>query len=177
MNFTQSEQYEATLNGHLGRPFDYPVLEQSDLLLFYIQRNHNTNTVVYETNLLPGGLINLEDPIHIYWIKFEKSGAHVIQELNYIQKKLAYGYESKVINNDLIEFSFVSYDKMKLYLRKEENGNFNVATSIDGEMSIIDYIYIYAEDLGVFPQVKYAEFFGKQINTFKSIYKRLYLQQ
>jgi len=34
-------------------------------------------------------------------------------------------------------------------------------------------IYIYAEDLGVFPLVKFAEFFGKNAVTGDKYYKKL----
>ena len=145
--------------------------------MFYIQRNQNTNTVVYDVNLGEKDIININEPILINWIKFDRHGNQETQELNYIQKKLAYGYTFNVISNDLIEFSFVSYEKMKFYLFKSLGKSFKVAAILDGVNTIIDRIYIYAEDLGVFPQVKYAEFFGRNQMTNKATYKKLFLQK
>jgi hypothetical protein len=176
MFFTQTEQYETLVIGQYGRPEDYPDIEAYDQLLFYIQRNQNRNTVVYEANCVYNGLLDLNDPISINWIKFMDNGEEEIQPLNYIQKKLAYGYNFKVISNDLIEFCFVSYSEMKFYLSKNKNGGFHVSTTLDGIMSIIERIYIYAEDMGIFPQVKFAEFFGRCATTNKSTYKKLFLQ-
>ena len=176
MFFTQTEQYETIVSGQHGRPEEYPDIEAYDHLLFYIQRNQNRNTVVYEANCLYNGLLDLNDPISIKWIKFLENGDEEIQPLNFIQKKLAYGYDFKVISHDLIEFCFVSYSGMKFYLSKNKKGAFQVSTSLDGVKSIIDRIYIYAEDMGIFPQVKFAEFFGRCLVTNEGIYKKLFLQ-
>lgn len=176
MFFTQTEQYESLVTGQYGRPEDYPDIDGFDHLLFYIQRNQNRNTVVYESNILHSGLIDLNDPISVNWIKFTEKGDQEIQPLNYIQKKLAYGYNFKVISNDLIEFCFVSYSGMKFYLSKNKKGNFQVSAALDGIMSVIDRIYIYAEDMGIFPQVKFAEFFGRCQNNNNRVYKKLFLQ-
>ncbi len=176
MFFTQTEQYETLVKGQYGRPDDYPDIDGYEHLLFYIQRNQNQNTVVYEPNFKLGGLLDLNEPMTINWIKFEDNGDQEIQPLNYIQKKLAYGYNFRVISNDLIEFCFVSYTSMKFYLAKNKKGRYQVSATIEGVLSIIDNIYIYAEDMGIFPQVKFAEFFGRCQSTNKNIYKKLYLQ-
>lgn len=176
MFFTQTEQYETIVTGQYGRPEEYPDIEAYDHLLFYIQRNQNKNTVVYEANCLYNGLLDLNDPISIKWIKFLENDEEEIQPLNYIQKKLAYGYHFKVISNDLIEFCFVSYSGMKFYLSRNKRGVFQVSTVLDGIMSVIDRIYIYAEDMGIFPQVKFAEFFGRCQVSNEITYKKLFLQ-
>ena len=176
MFFTQTEQYETLVKGQYGRPENYPDIEKYDNLLFYIQRNQNSNTVVYEANYLNNNLINFNDPISIKWIKFLDNNEQEIQPLNYIQQKLAYGYNFKVISADLIEFCFVSYSEMKFYLSKNKNGSFKVSTYLEGVLATLDSIYIYAEDMGIFPQVKFAEFFGRCQKTNSEIYHKLFLQ-
>lgn len=161
MFFVQSEQNISVTKGQEGRPDNYPLIDDYNELLFYIQRNQNINTVIYEVNTLPCGMINLNDPIKISWMFFEGNRQQKVEKLNLIQKKLAYGYHHKVINNDLIEFQFVSYDDMTFYLAKNAAERFRVFTKFSGEYIEIDHIYIYAEDFGVFPQVKFVEFFGK----------------
>ncbi len=175
MFFTQSEQYSSIVYGQEGRPSDYPVIDTYPELLFYIQRNQNINTVIYELNLLPGGILNLNDPINISWVYFSETGEKTIQEINYIQKKLAYGYNFRAISHDLIEFKFVSYDQMTFYLAKDHQNRFRVFTRFESENIEVSFIYIYAEDLGVFPQVKFAEFYGKNSVTHLPFYEKLIL--
>lgn len=176
MFYTQSEQYHLIDSGQSGRPDNYPVLDDYPELLFYIQRNQNLNTVIYEINMHAGGLLNLNEPIKVSWINFEKDGSQVVNELNYIQKKLAYGYQFKVISNDLISFKFVSYDSLTFYLAKNNCGRFRVFAHFENINIEIKMIYIYAEDFGVFPQVKFAEFFGSNTLDDQKFYKKLLLQ-
>lgn len=50
---------------------------------------------------------------------------------------------------------------MTFYLAKNAAERFRVFTKFSGEYIEIDHIYIYAEDFGVFPQVKFVEFLEK----------------
>ena len=173
MFYTQSEQNITLHKGEEGRPKDYPTLDDYGELLFYIQRNQNINTVVYEVNLLPGGILNLNDPISIYWVYYNEKEEKTIQPLNYIQKKLAYGYHHSVISSELVEFRFVSYDQMIFYLGKDKQGRFKVFTRFEDTNVEISMMYIFAEDLGVFPQVKFVEFFGKESTSSDIFYQKL----
>src|ERR1700753_4000546 len=65
----------------------FPVPADNVSRLFYVQRNPNTNTIIYELNNKDGHL-DTENPIHVYWIKYADKGQ--LEELNYIQRKLAY---------------------------------------------------------------------------------------
>ncbi|MBK9256502.1 MAG: DUF4833 domain-containing protein [Saprospiraceae bacterium] len=177
MILNQLEKEVPLSQGEAGRPAHYPNPEMYPNRLFYIQRNHNTNAVIYEANLLSGGLLNLNEPIKVNWIQFDQdTGKESIQELNHIQKKLAYGYHFKIISNDLIQFEFVSYGEMKLYLVKSEKGTFEVVTKILDRTAKLTNIYVYAEDLGVFPQVKFAELYGIDQHSNDKLYQKLLLQ-
>lgn len=132
----------------LGRPDCYPTPLEDDLL-FYIQRNNNTNTVVYTINRLKNHDINLSEPIKVFWIRFEDGDER--RELNYIQKEIAYGYKSEVINNELIKFQFVSHKKY-FYLVKKEN-RYTVVTYFDEQPFELEYAYVHVENFGAFPTV------------------------
>jgi hypothetical protein len=161
---------------NFGRPKDYPVIDDDDHLLFYIQRNQNYNTVIYEVNLQYGNLLNLSQPISIHWLNIDENGFQEKRELNYIQKKMAFGYTFNIITNELIEFRFVSYDNMKFYLAKNEQGRYRVYSEINNHLIEINSLFIYAEDFGVFPQVKFVEFYGKKSATGDIFYKKLNLE-
>ncbi len=76
----------------------FPTPTGIENLLFYIQRDPNTNTIVYTLNLDEHGQINHSSPIHPFWIRYPEGGAK--KELNFIQRKFAYGINSKKLGTD-----------------------------------------------------------------------------
>lgn len=140
-----------------GLPVSYPIPQVNDML-FYIQRNQNTNTVVYQINYGPDKLINLNQPMTVYWIKYTQHGK--IENLNFIQNKLAYGYEHDVISGDLIQFTFVSHPKTFYIVFDEKTGRHVVKTTFGKEMANLSNIYVYAEEYGAFPVVKFVDVYG-----------------
>lgn len=160
-------------DGYHGLPNDYPVPPINDNSLFYIQRNQNKNTVVYEINRCLDRTPNATFPLHVFWIKYNEGGEQ--KELDFIQNKLAYGYESKVIDRNTFEFNFVSYPALKLFLGKDKQESYRAFCNIDGQMSVLSNIYVYAEELGVFPDPKYIELFGKELNGSGSRYEKIFL--
>lgn len=166
----QKDEYQ--YQGSSGLPDHYPRPPQTDKLLFYIQRNHNFNTVIYEANFLSNGTyIDKDHPMHAYWIKYTAGGE--IEDLNYYQNKMAYGYTSQPINSDTFSFNFVSYEDLKLYIARNKKGHFQAFCHINQEMSVLKNIYVYAEALGVFPNVKFIELFGTQLETDLKVYQRI----
>ncbi len=161
-----------SLYGEHGLPETYPV-PQIDGLLFYIQRNLNQNTVVYVINQSKDGFLNEERPMDVYWVNYNEGGE--AKSLNQIQNKLAFGYNSEKINNTSCRFHMVSYEQQQFYIGKNSNDNYKVHTKLNGRMSLISNIYVYAEDFGVFPQVKYIEFYGQDLITKLPTYSKVLL--
>ncbi len=157
--------------GQSGLPEDYPTPEKTDKLLFYIQRNQNKNTVVYNLNRNCDGCINQEFPMEVSWINYSDGGER--KNLNYYQNKLAYGYKSERINSNTFEFHFVSYEKLRFFIAQGEDKNYNVHLAINDEMSVLNNIYVYAEEFGVFPQVKFIEMFGRNLSNGNPVYQRI----
>ena len=56
--FESINEIRTLTQGEYGLPEHYPTPPRSDNLLFYIQRNHNMNTVVYEINKHMDGRVN-----------------------------------------------------------------------------------------------------------------------
>jgi hypothetical protein len=151
----------------------YPVPAKSDNLLFYVQRNYNTNTIVYCLNILPNGKINKIEPIHPYWINFENRAKK--EELTYMQKNYAYGLESKVTNSDNFIINFVSYKKRYIYLMKSVRDNsYKAYIFINGVYSELRRIFVKI-DGGTFwvPIVKYIELYGIDNKTGKDVYEKI----
>ncbi len=158
--------------GSSGRPSWYPSPPADDDLLFFIQRNQNTDTIVYRVNRTIGGLIQEHIPMEAYWIRYTAGGIRC--ELNEIQNKLAFGYESMSISKELFTFQFVSYKEITFYIsRAEGSDKFRALYQYDDKTIKLDNIYVYADEMGVFPVVKYIELFGRDDDTGESHYRKI----
>ena len=164
------------LPGEAGLPRHYPVPCETENLLFYIQRNQNENTVIYELNRDNNGLIHLDLPMVASWIQYSWGGQK--KELNYIQSKLAYGYNSIEINRDLIQFNFVSYEKLLFFISKnEKTDRYMVSCKINNELAQLKNIYVYAHEMGVFPDVKFIELYGQNLENNIPVYEKIAIEQ
>lgn len=145
--------------GSSGRPSWYPTPPQDRDLLFYIQRNQNPDTIVYRVHRSSGGLIHKHIPMEAYWIRYSEGGIRC--ELTEIQSRLAYGYESSLITSELYSFQFVSYQELTFYIATCDNKeDYKVVYQYEDTNVVLDHIYVYADELGVFPVVKYIELYG-----------------
>ncbi|MEE9374309.1 MAG: DUF4833 domain-containing protein [Saprospiraceae bacterium] len=164
------------LPGEAGLPRHYPVPPEKDDLLFYIQRNQNENTVIYELNRNQSGLLNLDLPMVASWIQYSWGGKK--KDLNYIQSKLAYGYSSQEISSELVQFNFVSYQELKFYIVKNANSDqYMVTFKFNNKQTRLKNIYVYAHELGVFPDVKYIELYGEDLHTNLPVYQKIFIEK
>lgn len=145
------------INGLKGLPEDYPTPEVNDML-FYIQRNQNKNTVIYKVNRGCNNCVSLDNPIDIFWIRYQHNGG--TSPINDIQKKLAYGIDHQIINNDTILINLVSYPQYKIYITSKNDNTYEAVSKINGTYSILSNVYVFAEENGAFPIVKYLELYG-----------------
>ncbi|PZF73917.1 DUF4833 domain-containing protein [Taibaiella soli] len=150
----------------------FPVPKNIKDMMFYVQRTPNTNTIVYQLNYKDGGVIDKDDPIHIFWIRYQEHGEH--KELNYIQRKFAYGLKVDDLGNNKWKLRFVSYDKHPMYLVLAENGKYYVFTQINGKRAVLNRIYLKI-DGGSFwkPNVLYIELKGTDAETGKEAIERI----
>lgn len=139
--------------------------------LFYLQRTSNTNTIVCELNLVKG-VLNAEDPVHVFWLRYTDGGQK--EELNYIQRKFAYGIKATLVERDKYELHFVSYKKYKMYLMRGNNNKFNVYGTINKKEAILNRIFIKISG-GSFwtPNVEYVEIKGIDPGTGKEVVERM----
>nr|WP_245402664.1 DUF4833 domain-containing protein [Pontibacter sp. E15-1] len=145
-----------------------PVPKGIKELLFYVQRDPNPNTVVYELNRTAQGALNEAEPIYPFWIRYADGGER--KELNYIQRKFAYGLNTKKLGKDHYEVKFVSYGKLPLYLRKTADGKYRVYTTLNKKEVILDRVFVRIEG-GTFwvPNVLYVELSGHDAATGKAV--------
>ena len=152
----------------------FPVPSNQNNMVFYVQRNHNINTIVYEINYNDDHTINENEPIHEYWIRYADDGG--IKELSYLQKHYAYGIESKLVDKEkkIFKLNFVSYKDRDIYLKQSPADNkYHAYININGKLSLLNKVFIQIEG-GSFwvPHVKYVEISGQDISSKKAIIER-----
>lgn len=155
----------------LKRPLPYPVPPLTSGRLFYVQRTPNANTIVYDINIGNNGKPDPEAPVKVYWIKYAERGQR--EELNYIQRKFAYGINAKPLNNGAYDIRFVSYKKFPLTLMKASDGKYHIFAFISQKPAILDHIFVKIEG-GTFwfPNVQYVEVKGTDPKTGREMVER-----
>lgn len=151
----------------------FPVPQKLDNLMFYIQRDPNTNTICYTLNYDSNSTINEKDPINVFWIRYPEGGQR--KDLNYIQRKFAYGITSKKVGTDKFDLRSVAYNKLPLMLKKDRKDKFHVYTTINQIECIVERIFIRIDGGSLWsPNVLFIELKGtdpltgqKHIQRFK----------
>ncbi|RXF69457.1 DUF4833 domain-containing protein [Arcticibacter tournemirensis] len=140
--------------------------------LFYLQRDPNANTIICQLNTDAEGQVDKDNPVNVFWIRYAEKGQK--SELNFIQRKFAYGINSKPLGNGKYELKFVSYGKLPLYLMKDKNNRYRVYTTVAKREIILDRIFVRIEG-GTFwvPNVKYVELKGVDATTGEDVAQRI----
>ncbi|MBF4515858.1 DUF4833 domain-containing protein [Flavobacterium sp. ANB] len=156
-------------------PLHFPTPKNIDNMVFYIQRDPNINTAIYAVNYQENGKINISNPIKAYWIRYAEKGEK--KDFSYIQRKFAYGIESKTVNNEEFELQFVSYKNLSLTLKKiDSDQKYHVFVSVNQKKIQVEKIFVRIEG-GSFwlPNVKYVEVTGIDASSNKTITERMLL--
>ena len=142
--------------------------------LFYLQRDPNTNTVVYQLNVNDAGQLDEDEPINIFWLRYQDEQGRR-KPLNFIQRRFAYGVTSKKLAPNKYELKFAAYGKVPLYLMKAGPDNaFHVFITVANTQIQLERVYLRIEG-GTFwvPNVKYIELQGLNTATHAPVSKRL----
>ena len=141
--------------------------------LFYLQRDPNTNTVIYQLNVDRAGKLDEDEPVNIFWIRYDEHGER--KDLNFIQRKFAYGLTAEKLAVDKYELKFAAYNKVRFYLlRSPVDKAFHVYTTIGGKQIQLERVFLRIEG-GTFwvPNVKYIEFKGLNTATREPVVERV----
>ena len=130
--------------------------------LFYLQRDPDANTVIYQLNTKNGRIDNNE-PVSAFWIKYAEQGQ--VAQLTALQRKLAYGLQSRELEKGKFELRFVSYHKLPLYLVTSAKNNY-VYAHIQQRQLILNRIFVRVKSGSLnLPKVVYIELNGKDAET------------
>ena len=144
---------------------NYPVPPRTDKTLFYLQRTHNRNTIMYESNQLPSGNLNPDEPVAIHWIRYEEGGNRA--ELSFVQRR-AFGLSFAPVkgNDDTYILKFNNLKSRIVFLLK--NGeHYRAFTTINKESAEMLSVYIQSStnSLGIPLSVEYVELRGISVKT------------
>ncbi len=155
----------------LKSPVNYPKPPATAERMFYVQRTPNANTIVYDLNLDSKGVPDADEPVRVYWIKYAERGQK--EDLNFIQRKFAYGLNFKPLNNGGYDIRFVSYKKFPLALLKGTDGKYHIFAFISHKQAILKSIFVMV-DGGSFwiPNILYVEIKGTDPGTGREMVER-----
>ena len=154
-------------------PGDYPVPPQTDKSLFFMQGNMNKNTIVYDLQLDGDGRLNKKSPIDVYWMRYQENPNNPFKrKITWFQQSFVFGY--KVIEEkDKFVVHLVSYKERKIYLKKNNKGQFEAFTAINGKNSYLTNLYVYADHSGLWPDIKYVDIFGIDPDNGAAVYEQI----
>ncbi len=159
---------------HQGQPMlTFPVPTGVPNQLFYLQRDPNTNTVIYQLNVNRAGQPDEDEPVKVFWIRYAEQGER--KDLNFIQRKFAYGLTAKKVSTDKYALKFAAYDKVPFTLMKWSVDNaFHVFATVANKQIVLNRVYLRIEG-GTFwvPNVRYIELKGWNAATRQPVVERL----
>lgn len=150
---------------------DFPAPPYTKKSLFYIYRNLNNHSVVYEINKLANGSIDTENPFKIYWNRVGEK--HRYRELNYMERTFAYGLKFDPLKNGKVHAAFVARKDYAIDAYIDEKGQATALMKIDNKMSKLVKIFVQVAEDGWWPKIAYVEFFGTDIKTNLPTYEKL----
>lgn len=159
------------LGGILGGfTSDLPVPPDAPERLFYIQRSNNAHTVIYDANWLPGSrTFHSKEPVKVYWIRYADRGQ--VEELTYLQRTMAYGVETKPIQ-DGYELWIAAFKKRSIRVLAGHSRPLAI-TRIAGKDCRLKRIFVQLVDnTCLIPKVAYVELFGSDMETGRPAYER-----
>lgn len=150
---------------------DFPVPPRTKNSLFYIYRNLNDNSVVYEINKTGNGSLDPADPFKIYWNRVGEKQKY--RELNYMERTFAYGLKSDPVANNKVHAAFVAKKGYAIDVYIDETGQATALMKIDNKLSKLVKIFVHVSEEGWWPKVAYVEFFGTDFKTDQATYEKL----
>jgi hypothetical protein len=142
-------------------------------VMFYIQKNTNPNTIVYALKLGADGKINPDDPMEVFWRRYQEDGAR--KKLAWLEKTFAFDFKIKAIDGkeNTYVFSLIAMKNKKLYVTQTKSGKPNVFMKIAGKTARLERIYVMVDDSNMIQRVNSMELFGRDYKTGKLVYEKI----
>ncbi len=147
-----------------GRPGYFPIPPKKENSLFFIQRNKNENTIVYDANMQSNGEFKKNKPIDTYWLRYTSTGYR--KELGWLERTFAYGYSSKKDKNGNGRWiELAAYDERKIHLKKSTDDKPIATITCNGKECKLDYIYVFVDESSTWPRVIHVDIHGVEVDS------------
>ena len=156
----------------VDRPADFPTPPKNENSLFFIQRNRNENTIVYDANPSGNGEYNQSKPIDVYWLRYTSTGHR--KDLSWLERTFAYGYSCKK-NKNSNEFwvELTAYDERRIHLKRTNEGKPIATITCNGKECRLDYLYVFADESGSWPKVIHVDIHATDLTSGKKEKERI----
>lgn len=138
--------------------------------LFHISRSVNRNLVCYDVNQ-KNNVLDTKNPIHVYWHNRTDNPGHE-NELSYIQRKMAYGYNILSKGENDVEVKLTAYKKRSMKVCRHK-GKWISMITINGKPSQLSEIQVKTKE-GNPLNVLYVTLIGKAIADGTPQQERIY---
>lgn len=144
--------------------------------LFYLQRDPNTNTIIYSLNLEDGQIVK-NNPVNIHWIRYAEGGQR--SDLSFVQRKMAYGVHHTRVSDKEYDIRIQAYKDLPIRVKyNKEQEKYQAFTEIENKEVILERIFVRITGGSIFnPNVKYIEVCGYDPISDSKINHRFFPQQ
>eukprot|EP01103_Thecamoeba_quadrilineata_P010729 TRINITY_DN2398_c0_g1_i1.p1 TRINITY_DN2398_c0_g1~~TRINITY_DN2398_c0_g1_i1.p1 ORF type:complete len:209 (+),score=37.30 TRINITY_DN2398_c0_g1_i1:51-677(+) len=178
-NKKMSGEYKCTTDSKNPQTRLWPdCLPKNDHRLFIIERSKNANLVVYDAKYNHKGELDPANPVDVYWQDYAVSSCPPREDLGWMEKKMAYGYDFEKGNSpneffiSLKALSGKNLRKGRLFV--DENKLPQAMFVISGKEARILKIYVSStETMGFIPTVNYVDIYGFDPVSKQDVYERL----
>lgn len=151
-----------------------PKPKESDNLLFYLQRNKNTNTVIYEAKVDGTGRLQSDLPVNAYWMDYEL-GENAKSDLSFFERTAVYGVdveETKDGNGSYL-MRLKAFKDRAVTVARNKVGRYEGLMQINGRRAVLKRIFIEAKEGLLTPTVVHIDLFGIDPVTGESVFERI----
>ncbi|HWK98667.1 MAG TPA: DUF4833 domain-containing protein [Parapedobacter sp.] len=140
--------------------------------LFYLQRDPDDNTVIYQLNIVDG-VVDADKPVNVYWIRYAEGG--VRKDLNFMQRTMAYGISTQALANGDFEIRLAAYKDHPLRLGYcQTDKTYKVYTAINNRESVLERIFVRIDGgSALSPNILYFELTGRDVTTRALVSERI----
>lgn len=153
--------------------FNNRIVPDDPNVLFYIHKNTNPNAVVYALNLGTDNKIDAQDPIEVFWRRYQEDGRK--KKLAWLEKTFAFDFKVKPVQGkaNMFAFSLIAMKDKQLYATQNKKGDPIVLMTIAGKTALLEKIYLMVDDTKRIQSVLSIELFGKDPKTGNLIYEKI----
>jgi len=137
--------------------------------LFHIERNKNANIVVYDALADSVGNLIKKDPVIVYWLKLAEDGER--KGLKRIERRMAYGFKIEERDGNVLELKMKADIGRNLWVKSVDD-IYKAYMEIDGHQAVVEKIFIFATEGGLYPTVEYIELYGADAETGEECYEK-----